>query len=246
MSDAVSQPQLERHSFLDRLVHWGNALLWIFLALTGFALVDNPQLTLFGGWFSHFMAGLFGGKAALLQSHIFMGLTWAVFMAGTLVFNAPSVREFARHLFCLQPGDGLWLLRKPFLMLFGTKLCTRWGLPLALPAQGFYNIGQKGFGVLSLCTGVVLVLTGIVLSLAAYAAAFTGTNLLAWAVAIHYLCAGVTFAGLLVHIYMAAIAPGERPGLLSMFTGCVPLSYAQSHHGLWAAAVRNEQKFPTL
>lgn len=233
MPDAASPLQLLRHSYLDRLVHWVNAVLWIFLALSGFALADNPQITLFGSGFSRFMAGLFGGKAGLLQTHIFMGLTWTVFMAGTLLFNAASVREFLSQIFRLQPGDGQWLLRKPLLMLLGTRLCARFGLPLTLPPQGFYNIGQKGFGVLSLLASLVLALTGIVLSLAAYAAAFVGSTLLGWCVAIHYLCAGLTLAGLLVHIYMAAVAPGERPGLLSMFTGRVPLSYAQSHHRLW-------------
>lgn len=237
--ETVSSQQLVRHSYVDRVVHWVNAFLWIFLAITGFALVDNPQLTVFGGAFSRFMADGFGGKAGLLQTHIFMGLAWAVIMTGTLVYNAASVCEFLRQIFRLQPGDGLWLLRKPFLMLLGTKLCARFGLPLALPPQGFYNIGQKGFGVLSLLASIVLVVTGIVLSLAAYTAAFVGTTLLLWSVAIHYLCAGITLAGLLVHIYMAAIAPGERPGLLSMFTGRVPLSYAQSHHGLWADERKN-------
>lgn len=234
MPDPVATPQLERHSYLDRLVHWVNAVLWIFLAFSGFALVDNPQLTLFGGGFSRFATGLTGGKAGLLQTHIFMGLTWAVFMTGTLLFNAASVREFLRQIFRLQPGDGQWLLRKPLLMLFGSRLCARFGLSQELPAQGFYNIGQKGFGVLSLLASLVLAVTGIILALAAYTAAFTGSSLLGWCVSIHYLCAGVTLAGLLVHIYMAAIAPGERPGLLSMFTGRVPLHYAQSHHGLWA------------
>ena len=50
---------------------------------------------------------------------------------------------------------------------------------------------------------------------------------------IHFLTVGLVFAGLLVHIYMAAIAKGETPAFLSMFTGKVPSDYAASHHKLW-------------
>jgi len=44
---------------------------------------------------------------------------------------------------------------------------------------------------------------------------------------------GLVFAGLLVHIYMAAISPEEKPGFRSMFTGVVPEDYARHHHALW-------------
>lgn len=228
---------LQRHSLRDRMVHWVNAVLWIFLALSGFALVDNPAITLFGGWFSRLAAALFGSKAALLQAHVFVGLAWAAFMAGALLFNSASVATFLREIFCLNPGDGQWLLRKPFQMLLGKKLCARFGLPTTLPAQGFYNIGQKGFGVASLLGSIALALTGFVLALAAFNAWNPGTTLMTLCIVLHYLCAGLTLAGLLVHIYMAAVAPEERPGLHSMFTGHVPLHYARSHHGLWASTL---------
>jgi formate dehydrogenase subunit gamma len=50
--------------------------------------------------------------------------------------------------------------------------------------------------------------------------------------------AGVVFAGLLIHIYMAAIAAGELPALISMFTGTVPEKYAEHHHKLWYERVK--------
>jgi formate dehydrogenase subunit gamma len=58
-----------------------------------------------------------------------------------------------------------------------------------------------------------------------------------WAVTLHYLAVGLVFAGLLVHIYMAAISPEEKPGFRSMFTGSVPEDYARHHHGLWVEAL---------
>jgi formate dehydrogenase subunit gamma len=61
--------------------------------------------------------------------------------------------------------------------------------------------------------------------------------LVGWAVTLHYLAVGLVFAGLLVHIYMAAISPEEKPGFRSMFTGTVPRDYARHHHGLWVDAL---------
>jgi len=46
------------------------------------------------------------------------------------------------------------------------------------------------------------------------------------------------FAGLLIHIYMASIAAGERPAFISMFTGTVPEDYARHHHRLWYEKVK--------
>ncbi len=42
-----------------------------------------------------------------------------------------------------------------------------------------------------------------------------------------------------VHIYMAALAPGEGPALRSMFTGYVPESHVQHHK---SALVRGPEK----
>ena len=50
---------------------------------------------------------------------------------------------------------------------------------------------------------------------------------------VHFITGGLVFAGLLIHIFMAAIATGEQPALISMFTGTVPEDYARHHHRLW-------------
>lgn len=229
----LTAKNLARHSLRDRLVHWLNAALWIFLVLTGFAMVESPQFTLFGQGFSQFMVNLFGSKSTMLAWHIEAGLAWLVLLTATVLANRRSVRVFFKEIYRIQPGDGTWLLRKPFQMLLGKKLCARWGLATTMPAQGFYNIGQKAFGVLSLLCGATLIVSGFVLALAAYVHAELSPTVLATCIALHYLAAGLNLAGLFIHIYMAALAPEERPGLVSMFTGTVPLPYAASHHALW-------------
>jgi formate dehydrogenase subunit gamma len=54
---------------------------------------------------------------------------------------------------------------------------------------------------------------------------------------------GFVFAGLLIHVYMAAIAAGERPAFISMFTGKVPEDYARHHHRLWYEEKKKDIRF---
>lgn len=44
-----------------------------------------------------------------------------------------------------------------------------------------------------------------------------------------------------VHIYMAALAPGEGPALRSMFTSYVPESHVQHHNPLWFEALKKNK-----
>ena len=105
-----------------------------------------------------------------------------------------------------------------------------------IPDQGFYNVGQKLFAVPSVLGGIVIGLTGIIMMLST--TYFNNTALVRWSILIHFFAVGIVFAGLLIHIYMASIAAGERPAFLSMFTGKVPEQYAKHHHRLWYEKVK--------
>jgi formate dehydrogenase subunit gamma len=102
-------------------------------------------------------------------------------------------------------------------------------------------MGQKAFAQASVLGGVGIVLTGALLLLSSKLIPASASVLVGWAVTLHYLAVGLVFAGLLVHIYMAAISPEERPGLRSMFTGQVPEDYARHHHGLWLESLKTSQ-----
>jgi len=76
-----------------------------------------------------------------------------------------------------------------------------------------------------------LAVTGILM---VHAAGDAGTeSLLQWCILVHFLCAGLMAVVLPIHIYMAALAPGEGPALRSMFTGFVPKAFAKMHNPLW-------------
>jgi formate dehydrogenase subunit gamma len=92
------------------------------------------------------------------------------------------------------------------------------------------------FAVPSVLGGVVIVITGIIMALSSVL--MENTQIVQWAITLHFVTVGLVFAGLLIHIYMASIAAGERPAFISMFTGTVPEDYAKHHHRLWYNEVK--------
>ena len=45
------------------------------------------------------------------------------------------------------------------------------------------------------------------------------TTLVAWAVVLHFVAVGLVFSGLMIHVYMGAVFPEEKPAFFSMITG---------------------------
>jgi formate dehydrogenase subunit gamma len=224
---------IKRHTKAAMALHWFNAACWLFLLATGFGLFDNEALPLTGGAWSRWMRELFGSPEALLSAHILAGSIWAsvCFLFGILGFRK-ALMPFVTEILTLSPiRDVTWLFKKGVHMTLGSGVLRKKGIDPKLPDQGFYNVGQKLFAVPSLFGGILIGITGIILALSNVW--FTDTTVVQWAIFIHFLCVGLVFAGLLIHIYMAAIAPGERPALISMFTGTVPEDYAEHHHRLW-------------
>lgn len=225
--------EIKRHDKSDILMHWFNAGCWLVLLVSGLGLIKNERLNPLGAWFPDALRSLFGGGsaggAALLVLHEAAGVVWVLGLAWYLAVNARGARFFLREVFSVRPGDFAWLARKMGRMTLGVGG--------ELPPQGYYNMGQKAFAQASVLGGAAIALTGLVLLLSAKILPASATGLVGWAVTLHYLAVGLVFAGLLVHIYMAAVSPEERPGLRSMFTGHVPEDYARHHHGLWLDAL---------
>jgi formate dehydrogenase subunit gamma len=217
-----------RHSLADRCMHWANAALWLLLFITGMGLMHHEALAPFGQAYPLLLRRLAGGGGNLLLVHIILACVWMGCFAVYIALNGKSTLFFLREIFSVRPGDMLWLKRKMPLMILGPKLAARFGLETALPPQGFYNMGQKGFGMLSVLGGVILALSGGIMALG-----IGSIWLIGWCVTAHYIAAGLVFIGLLAHLYMTLAVPEERPGLRSMFSGLVPEAYAQSHHADW-------------
>jgi formate dehydrogenase subunit gamma len=221
-------------------LHWFNAGCWLFLLATGFGLLQNEALPLTGGAWNRWMRTLFGSPEALLSIHILVGAIWAsvCFIFGVVSFRN-ALLPFTKEVLSFSPArDVAWLVKKGVRMTLGSGVLRKRGIDPALPDQGFYNVGQKLFAIPSLFGGILIGITGIILALSNVW--FTETAVVQWAILLHFVCVGLVFAGLLIHIYMAAIAPGERPAFISMFTGTVPEAYAKHHHRLWYIARSGE------
>lgn len=226
-------------------LHWFNAACWIFLLATGIGLIRNPQLQPLGTWWSDLMWGLFGSGENLLLAHEIAGLIWAgVFLLYGVIGWKKAAFPFIKEIFTFSPlRDLLWLVKKGIVMTLGSGVLRLLGGILEsngfnkeisepkIPDQGFYNVGQKLFAIPSVLGGILISLTGIIMWLSKIY--LTQTEIVRWAILLHFVTVGLVFAGLLIHVYMAAIAAGERPAFISMFTGKVPEDYARHHHRLW-------------
>ena len=124
-------------------------------------------------------------------------------------------------------------------MTVGPKIMGRLGMTPEIPDQGFYNVGQKLFAIPALFGGVIIAVTGWIMTFSKQD--LTSMDSVQWSILIHFVTVGLVFAGLLIHIYMAAIARGELPALISMFTGKVPSDYAEHHHRFWFGKVISQE-----
>ncbi len=245
---------IRRHTKITICMHWFNALCWFFLLATGLGLIKNDSLQILDGWWADTLRSFFGSPEAVLQAHETTGFIWAgVFFIygiwGAKKIVIPFMREILSYSF---PRDMLWLMKKGIQMTLGYRLLSKIGHAMEkrgftpevaearIPDQGFYNTGQKLFAIPSLLGGFVIALTGIIMALSDIY--FTATTLVQWAIVIHFVTVGVVSGGLLIHIYMASIAAGERPAFISMFTGKVPEDYAKHHHRLWYEALKSSDR----
>jgi formate dehydrogenase subunit gamma len=222
-------------------MHWFNAGCWIFLLLTGLGLIQNDDLQPFMSW-PTMMRQVFGGGANLLLTHEIIGITWAGgFLLYGIIRLKSDVLPFIRDIFTVDiRRDFLWLITKGIQMTLGYKmlgvLADKFGFSPKIPDQGFYNVGQKIFAIPAVFGGMVIAASGIIMIFSQTGMAENA--LVQWAILIHFVTVGLVFAGLLIHVFMASIAAGEKPAFISMFTGTVPEDYARHHHRLWLDEVK--------
>ena len=179
------------------------------------------------------MRSIFGSGEKLLSAHIFAGFIWSVgFILYGLFYFKKHVMPFAQEILTVSlHQDTMWLIKKGIFMTMGSRVLKKIWFDSELPDQGFYNVGQKIFAIPSLFGGIIIAITGFIMTISDKW--LTDTTIVQWAILIHFVTVLLVFAGLFIHVYMAGIAAGERPAFISMFTGKVPVAYAEHHHKLW-------------
>lgn len=227
-----SQRMLKKHDVAIILLHWFNAFVWLVELATGAALIESHHFRFVPQWFLTLMAELFGTRANLLRFHIAVGLTWITVF---LVYGIFGWRTYLRQLvlkreIALDRDDWRWL-RIRVLRMIGRSYEP-------LPPQGIYNAGQKLFALTVYAMIPLIAASGLAMTFHWGPPAVVG-----WAIVLHFIAVAVVVSGLMIHVYMGAVFPEEKPAFFSMITGFVPEDFAYKHHRKWWEEMKmSEQK----
>ena len=231
LATAMEQLSIKKHDVAIVLLHWFNAMVWLAELLTGLALIVGPAYRVMPLWYSTMIASAVGSRANVLRFHIAIGMTWIVVFVVYGVFGYRNYlrKEVLVNEMGLDKDDWQWLRIRLSLILSRTKE--------ELPEQGSYNAGQKLFALLVYATLPLIAVTGIIMSFHLF-----GTAVVAWAMLLHFVAVGMVVSGLMVHAYMGAVFPEERPAFFSMITGRVNELFAYKHHFKWWKQTKMEQR----
>lgn len=228
---AMLQHQLKKHHVAIILLHWFNAGVWALELLTGLALITATQFRAAPDWYIALVQGIAGRPANMLHLHIVLGLLWiGVFIVyGVFGFRTYLSGEVLRKEIALDRDDVRWLVVRVLGILGRTRE--------PLPPQGIYNAGQKLFAVMVYAFVPVIMLSGVVMAFRLFGPAAIG-----WAIVLHFSAVGVVVSGLLIHVYMGAVFPEEKPAFFSMLTGTVNELFAYHHHFKWWTEMKAKEE----
>lgn len=228
---AMAQRQIKKHHVAVVLLHWFNATTWLLELATGSALIVSSNYRFAPVWYLQMMEGIFGSRANMLRFHIAVGLIWiTVFLVYAIFGYRHYLRvELLQHEIGLDRDDVSWLRIRTMRLLGRTEE--------PLPPQGVYNAGQKLFALLVYIAVPVIMLTGLTMTFHWF-----GTAVVAWAMIVHYFAVGMVVSGLMIHVYMGAVFPEEKPAFYSMITGVVNELYAYHHHFKWWREVKIQEQ----
>lgn len=230
-AERMAQRQIKKHHVAIVLLHWFNAMTWLLELATGAGLIISPHYRFAPLWYLQMMEGLFGSRANMLRFHIAVGLTWIVVFLVYAIFGYRNYLhvEVLQHEIGLDNDDVHWLRVRTL------RLFRRTEEPL--PPQGVYNAGQKLFALLVYIAVPIIMLTGLTMTFHWF-----GTAWVAWAMIVHYFAVGMVVSGLMIHVYMGAVFPEEKPAFYSMITGVVSELYAYHHHFKWWREVKVQEQ----
>jgi formate dehydrogenase subunit gamma len=201
---------LVRYSQAERLTHWGIAIAYILLFLSGLALF-HP--------FFFWTAALFGGGPLMRILHPFIGVVLAV------LFYPYAARLWNDNK--LTPHDWTWL-RHMFAYMNKRDEQDQ--------DIGKYNAGQKIMFWSMVGVIAVLLVTGVVMWQPYFAPAFSRSARKAAGV-LHAISAFVMFVGIGIHVYAGYWTKGS---MKAMTRGVVTRAWARYHHPGWYRRMTGE------
>jgi formate dehydrogenase subunit gamma len=193
-----------RYSFHERLIHWMAGFSYVYLLLTGLAFW-SPWL--------FWMAIALGGGTVSRELHPWFGVVFSVALFLMYGMWAAQMKE--------TPADKAWWAAiGHYIRNEGSQM----------PSADRFNPGQKllfwGFFV----NGMLLLLSGLILWFPQYIP-WNFRVLRFSAVILHPVCALLTIALFIIHVYMGTAM--ERGAFGSVIRGDVSLAWAEKHHLSW-------------
>ncbi len=227
----TAEKHLIKHPIQQRILHWFNAASFLFLWLTGIAMISNSGYQIGPRFYIDAVNGLFGGATNLLHTHILVGVVWFAVLVGSFLLDPHGLSvRFLRDLVPTH-NDLVW---------FKVRGKAEIDPDTKLPDQGAYNAGQKAFGVVVLLGSVIIGISGLLMWIGTGGGAL-GRSL----VLLHLMTVGVVISFFFVHFSMAALLKEERPALVSMVKGEIDQEYVEHHHAEWFEA-HSEEGEPLL
>lgn len=224
--ETLRQQTITKHYTANILTHWFNVACWGMLFPTGLGILLGKAYPFVPTAWNNLMVNLFGGLAPLISWHATVGQIWLFVLAFNILFGFRRYFiPFVAQRMWMTKDDWVWLLIRP-VQMFGFMMDKQ------LPPQDAYNGGQKLYMYAVVFGTIGIGVTGMIMTYSA----FIPTSvqwLIQWSMPLHFLAMGLTFTGVIVHVYMGAIMPEERAAFFSMFSGKVNGLYAYLHHRKW-------------
>lgn len=204
----TTEPLIERFTLAERITHWLVAAAFVYTALTGLSLW-SPRL--------YWLAAVLGGGSTVAAWHPWAGVIFAALFATMMRRWHQPMR--------LDHEDRLWLRDSHRFIRHEES---------GLPESGRFNAGQKALFWTQAASGLVLLVSGLVL----WWPEWMPRTARVAAILLHPVAAVVSIGGLIVHVYMGTAAvPGA---LRSMTRGWVSARWAALHHGKWYRETRRQ------
>ena len=189
--------------------HWIHTTAFLVLLVTGAIL---------------FLPGL-GAPAAGGLTRSIHRIAAVIFIAAPIAYfiiNPKMSLRFIKETFTWNNDDIRWLRLAPD-YYFG-------GDDSKMIPQGHVNTGQKMWEFITLSTGILFVVTGLLMW---FLKDTLSPGFFQWMVIVHDFAFILAFLMLLVHIYTGSLHPRMTESLRSMWNGKISKKYARSHYSKW-------------
>ncbi len=213
----VDKRTVQRFRRRTIVLHWVHSLAFLVLLITGAIIL--------------FQGTGFNSISQVIRLHQTAAF---VYIVTPLVyfFLAPGrTAGFIVETFQWSKDDLRWFILAPA-YYFG-------GAESNMPPQGHINAGQKLWQALILITGLIFVVTGIILSFFQYQIPI---SVYQWILVTHGAAFVIILVIFLLHVYLAVFHPRFKESLRAILDGKISPSYARQHYPKWYEKLTGNNK----